>query len=696
MNGQLRIERLLTWLAGSLAAVVVLLSPTAYFLWSYQHLTGALESEVAINAAAITDFINLNPDLWSFQSERLEAVLHKRVQQNYAAVVVDGSGQRIVQLGSNLRQPLVSRRYPIYDFGVKVGTLDMAASLYGLLIETALVGLSGLVLGLIVFFPLRILPIRALRALTEALTDSENAYRQLVELSPDGIYINQDEKIVYINAAGARLFGAHSPTELLGTSFWDRLHPISHKLVRQRLREIEISKAAVALVEEAYVRLDGSVFPVDVGAAPFIYQGRPALQVVFHDLTERKRVEGALAHARDAAEDANRAKSRFLANMSHEIRTPMNGVLGMAQLLGRQANLTEQQRNYLEVLQDSGETLLRTIDQILDFSKIEAGKLVLAEVEFDLRQQVSDALRMLTPQAENKGLVLLWQIAADVPNQFYGDPDRLRQVLCNLVENAIKFTCHGEVQVSVSVARTDKAASRRGDVVHLSFRVRDTGIGIPETAHSYLFQPFMQADDSAARSYGGAGLGLVIARQIVEQMEGEIGYEKAPGGGTIFWFTVRLASLSDAPVPVAVGAQELSEREPLAGRVLLVEDNVVNALVAQAMLQSFGLEVSLAANGKEALEFWEKSRFDAVLMDCQMPEMDGFEATRRIREGEATTAQQTTVAPIPIIALTANAFPEDRARCLAAGMDDFVAKPFTHDDLYRTVRSWLVRSRQVG
>lgn len=694
MSGQLRIERLLTWLAGGLAVVVMLLMPAAYFFWSYQHLTGTLESEVVVTAAAITDFINLNPDLWRFQSERLEGVLHKRSGQGYAAFLVDETGRRIAQVASDLPQPLTTRQHPVYDFGSQAGTLYMALSLRGLLVETALVGLGGLVLGLIVFFPLRTLPIRSLRSLTEALTHSEKAYRQLVELSPDGIYINQDEKIVYINATGIRLFGAHTAADLLGTSFWDRLHPDSHDLVRQRLREIQATQTAVALVEENYVRLDGSVFPVDVAAAPFVYQGRPALQVVFHDLTERKRVEGALAYARDAAEAANRAKSRFLANMSHEIRTPMNGVLGMAQLLTRQANLTKQQRHYLEVLQESGETLLRIIDEILDFSKIESGKLVLAEVEFDLRQQVGDALRLLIPQSQHKGLILFWQVAANVPGRFYGDPDRLRQILCNLVDNAIKFTRHGEIQVNVSVAGIEKAASRRGDRVRLLFRVRDSGIGIPDTAHAYLFQPFMQADDSASRSYGGTGLGLIIAKQIVELMGGEIGYENVPGGGAIFWFTVRLAS---AFATAELGAVNQSgEREPLTGHVLLVEDNLVNALVAQAMLQSFGLEVSVAANGKEALAVWETRPFDAVLMDCQMPEMDGFEATRRIREREAATSNPSVMPPIPIIALTANAFAEDRAQCLAVGMDDFLAKPFSRDDLYQRLRSWLVRSRPVG
>ncbi len=685
MNGHSRLERLLTWLAGGLAILVTLAPPTAFFLWSYQHRSGALASEARITAAAVTEFINHSAGLWRFESERLEGVLRKYVDPRYGAVVSDQSGTRIVRLAPELIAPTLARAYPVYDFGVEVGKVEMFVSLNDLVVETALVALAGLAIGVIVFFPLRLVPVRALRQATGALEDSENAYRQLVELSPDAIYINCDEKIAYINAAGIRMFRADSPAALLDTSFWDRLHPDSHAIVRERLKQIHTLKTAAPLLEERYVRLDGTVFPVEVAAAPFMYQGKLALQVVAHDLTERKRVEEALRQARDAAEAANRAKSQFLANMSHEIRTPMNGVLGMAQLLAEQAGLTDQQRYYLDILQGSGETLLRIIDEILDFSKIEAGKLALSETGFDPRQRIADTLRMLAPQAQHKKLELTWQVAADVPARVRGDPGRLHQILANLVSNAVKFTEHGSVRVDV----VREAAGTTGDggtgSCRLRVTVRDTGIGISEAAGARLFQPFSQADDSTTRKYGGTGLGLVISKQLAKMMGGEIGFESTPGEGTTFWFTVTLAI---APEDARSLRVQPNEARPLAGRVLLAEDNPVNRLVAEEMLKSLGLEVNVAVNGREAVATCDRDRFDLVLMDCQMPELDGFEATALVRAREAAEPGHATHR-LPIIALTANALSGDRERCLAIGMDDYLSKPFTRDDLHKTLARWL-------
>lgn len=685
MNGQSRLEYLLTWLAGGLAAVVMLALPVAYFVSAYQHFSGELDGEVGVTATAVTDFINHNTELWKFDSERLQAVLRKYVNPSHGSAVIDASGEPVARLMPDLAAPVLTASWPIYDFGVEAGKLEITVSLRRLVVETAVIALGGAILGFIVFFPLRILPIRALRQATAALVDSENSYRQLVELSPDAIYINMDGKIAYINTAGLRLFGADSPDELVGRSFWERIHPDYYYMVWERWQNLVDNRAsAVPLMEERYLKLDGTVFPVEVAASPCIYQGRAAVQVVVHDLTERKRVETALAQARDAAETANRSKSRFLANMSHEIRTPMNGVLGMAQLLAEQTHLTDQQRHYLDVLKDSGETLLHLIDEILDFSKIEAGKFVFSETVFDLRQRVTDTLRMLVPQARRKHLELTWNVAADVPARVRGDPSRLHQVLANLANNAIKFTQHGSIRVNVTLderAIRDEAAMRV-----LYFAVRDTGVGIPEEARARLFQPFTQADDSTTRKYGGTGLGLVICKQIVEMMGGEIGYESVPDRGTTFWFTVCLAAVSDAVEPASLRPIETRE---LTGRVLLAEDNPVNALVAEEILKALGLEVKLAADGRDALRAWSEGRFDVVLMDCQMPEMDGFEATRQIRARELGDSDRGGAGPIPIIALTANAFSEDRERCLATGMNDYLSKPFSRDALYQTLRRWI-------
>jgi len=687
VSQRFRLEPLLAALAGSLAVVATLLPPAGFFLWSYRNLSGALESEAHIISVAVTEHINRNPDLWRLGVERLEGVLRKYADPRRGYAVIHRDGARLAELGPPvLAAPTLARADPIYDFGAEAGRLAVTASLRAVVVDTALVALAGLALGLAIFFPLRLIPLRALRRATLALVESERAYRQLVELSPDAIFINQNEKIVYINAAGVRVFGADSPAALLGTPFWDRIHPDFHEAVRQRRGLLLKHKAPVALLEERYLKLDGTVFPVEVAAAPFMYKGEPAVQVVVHDLTGRKRIEESLRQARDAAEAANRAKSRFLANMSHEIRTPMNGVLGMAQLLAEQTTLTDRQRHYLDLLKDSGETLLRIIDEILDFSKIEAGKFGFSEVDFDLRRRIADTLEMLAPLARRKSLELSWRVADDVPARFRGDPGRLHQVLANLASNAIKFTERGSVRVTVGLDWAGETDESVTEIRQLRFEVRDTGIGIGAEAGARLFQPFSQADDSTTRQYGGTGLGLVIAKQIVEMMGGQIAYDSVPGQGTTFWFTVRL--------PLAPDRTEATSLRPdparrLAGRVLLAEDNPVNALVAEEMLRSLGLDVASAANGREAVEAWAEGRFDAVLMDCQMPELDGFEATARIRAREAAEPNGSAPGRTPIIALTANAFSEDRDRCLAIGMDDFLAKPFALDDLRQLLERWI-------
>jgi hypothetical protein len=326
------------------------------------------------------------------------------------------------------------------------------------------------------------------------------------------------------------------------------------------------------------------------------------------------------------------------------------------------------------------------IDEILDFSKIEAGKFGFSEVDFDLRRRIADSLELLAPLARRKSLELSWRVADDVPARFRGDPGRLHQVLANLASNAIKFTERGSVRVTVGLDWEGETDERVTEIRRLRFEVRDTGIGIGPEAGARLFQPFSQADDSTTRQYGGTGLGLVIAKQIVEMMGGRIAYDSVPGQGTAFWFTVRL--------PLAPDRTEATSLRPdparrLAGRVLLAEDNPVNALVAEEMLRSLGLDVASATNGREAVEAWAEGRFDAVLMDCQMPELDGFGATARIRAREAAEPNGSAPGRTPIIALTANAFAEDRERCLAVGMDDFLAKPFSRDDLQELLERWI-------
>jgi PAS domain S-box-containing protein len=681
------IERLLKGLAGSLAVLVALAPPAVFFLLSYQNRSGALESETRVAAVAVTEFINHDPKLWRFELEQLEAVLRKYVNPQHGSEVADHSGTRIARLAPpDLAWPTLSHAYPIYDFGVKTGQVKVILSLRDLVLETALIALVGLAMGIAIYFPLRILPIRALRRATQALADSETAYRQLVELSPDAIYINQDEKIAYINSAGVRLFGAESAEALLGTPFWNRLHPDSHPVVRERLKQIHTLKTAVPFAQERYLRLDGAVLPVEVAAAPLMHHGKRALQVVVHDLSERKRAEEELHQAREVAEAANRAKSQFLATMSHEIRTPMNGVLGMAELL-MDAGLNPVQRRYAKTIHSSGQALLAVINDILDFSKIEAGRLELECIDFDPRDVVRAVEDLLAERAQYKGLELVCRVAPGAPTAVRGDPHRLRQVLVNLVGNAIKFTEHGAVTVEL------ERESDTGSAIVLRGTVRDTGIGIPPEVQANLFQAFTQADSSHARRFGGTGLGLAITRQLVELMGGTIQVDSTPGQGATFRFMVTLAHSdwvrsirSRTTVPsVSAASVSAAQREI---RILLAEDNPVNQQVALCMLETLGYRIDVVETGHHALRALNATPYDLVLMDCQMPDMDGFETTRQWRAQE----QATGGGRLPIIAITANAMEGDREACLASGMDDFLSKPFTRQALTTMLQRWTLNT----
>jgi signal transduction histidine kinase/CheY-like chemotaxis protein/HPt (histidine-containing phosphotransfer) domain-containing protein len=370
--------------------------------------------------------------------------------------------------------------------------------------------------------------------------------------------------------------------------------------------------------------------------------------------------------ARRRAEDATAAKGEFLANMSHEIRTPMNAILGMTQLLARTA-LTAEQRDMVTTASAATESLLALIDDILDFSKIEARRLDLEAVAFDLRETIADALRLMTPRAREKGLRLESHVGAGVPSVVVGDPGRLRQVLLNLVGNAIKFTERGEVVVGA-----EPMASPPGEV-RLHFTVQDTGIGVPAGKQWQIFGPFVQADGSTTRKYGGTGLGLTISAELVELMHGRIWIESQEGRGSTFHFSAAFAPADRAAAPPPAPPPATALR-PL--RILLAEDNAVNQKVVAGMLASGGHRVVVVGNGREAVDAVVRQPFDVVLMDLQMPVMSGLEATAAIRDAERGDGRR-----VPIVAMTAHAMTGDRERCLAAGMDGYVAKPIRIPDL---------------
>jgi two-component system, sensor histidine kinase and response regulator len=675
---------------------------------------------------------------------------------------------------------------------------------------------------------------RMAEQLSTTMTTLEQVSREnelILNTAGDGIFrIGTDGTLNFLNPAGADMIGC-PVDELVGKPAHASFHHSHADGTPYPSSECPIYRAASSgepsgFVEEVFWRRDGSCFPVEYVATPVVVDGRPSgAVVIFRDVARRKQAEEALAAARDEAIEASRLKSEFLATMSHEIRTPMNGVIGLTGLL-LDTELSVTQRQYAEGVRSAGEALLNIINDILDFSKIEAGKVDLEVIEYEVRQVVEETADLLAEAARTKGIELISYCYPDVPVVVRGDPGRLRQVLINLVGNAVKFTDQGEVVVR---GRLDGRADDRASI---RFEVIDTGIGIAPEVRDRLFDPFSQADASTTRRFGGTGLGLAVARQLVELMGGEVGVESELGKGSMFWFTLPLEVVEGAvarPEPAAHAlagvralvvddnatnrlilaeqmkawgmeavtaasagealdilldsagkadrerpqlgvldlhmpetdglelARRITEDQRLQGlpmillssgggldvgdyraagirmalnkpvrqsqlfdslmrvmgpqpdgggespaaaarratgktlgRVLVVEDNPINQTVAAGILAKLGYNSDVAANGIEALDALARREYDAVLMDCQMPEMDGYEATVELRRREAGARR------VPVIAMTAAAMEGDRDRALAAGMDDYVPKPVRADELQRALRQWVSRDGESG
>lgn len=509
------------------------------------------------------------------------------------------------------------------------------------------------------------------REIENILTRSENRLQAMLEISPIAVRVVRlsDAKIVFANEAFIRLVRS-SRKELMDfdpSQFYDDPQD-GFDIADQLQQGNPVINRMLALRDKKGEKIWtlGSLFNMD-------YEGEEANLGWFYDVTP-------IISAQRQAEDANRAKSDFLANMSHEIRTPMNAVIGLSHLC-LQTMLTDRQRDYVSKIHYSSRALLDIINDILDFSKIEAGRLELEKANFNLHTAMANIDSLVGHMAREKNLTFEISVAADIPKFLLGDATRLRQVLLNLASNAVKFTNAGSVNILAQLHRLDQ------NEIELKFTVTDTGIGLTEEQITHLFQPFTQADSSTSRKFGGTGLGLVICKRLVQMMGGNIWIESQPGQGSNFNFTATFG-IGHETTNAEENAMALraNAQQNLQGKhVLLVEDNPFNQQVAKELLENIGMHVTIAFNGQEALQELNRKAFDIVLMDVQMPVMDGYEATRHIRINPSLSSQC-------VIAMTANAMPEDRQRCLSAGMDDFLTKPIMPEQLYQTLAKWVTAS----
>ncbi len=542
--------------------------------------------------------------------------------------------------------------------------------------------------------------VTAAKAAEQALRDSESRLRQMLQSIPEVAVQGYSEEGItrYWNEASERLYG-YTAAEAIGRSLLELIIPPEMRAaVRDSMRQMLTTGQPIPTAELSLMRKDGSRADVLSSHALVRVPGQaPEMFCVDVDLSARKRAERELAQHRDhlealveertaalsvaklAAETANRAKSAFLANMSHEIRTPMNGILGMVHVLRREG-VTPQQARRLDTIHGAGRHLLSVINDILDISRIEAGKLVLEDAPVQIETMAENARAMLLERAQAKGLELKVEVSP-MPPGLSGDATRIQQALINYANNAIKFTDAGTVTLRMRCAEEDAA----GALLH--FEVQDSGIGIDAATQARLFVNFEQADNSTSRRYGGSGLGLAITRHLATLMGGSAGCDSSLGVGSRFWFTARLRkdvvpAAVPGPAPAVESAEQALRRSFSGCPVLLVEDEPINREVAQMLLEEAGLKVDTAEDGQSAVDLAARTDYALILMDMQLPQLDGLAATQRIR----ATGQR-----VPIVAMTANAFAEDRQRCLAAGMDDYLCKPYVAEDLFATILRWMGR-----
>jgi PAS domain S-box-containing protein len=515
---------------------------------------------------------------------------------------------------------------------------------------------------------------RRLLTQTRQIQIEKQKYHTLFETNSDAVVILDEAGFTDCNSATLTMFGMDSVEDFLRTPISRLGTPIQANgtpamdYAKQAIRKARVQGHAI--MDWQGRRQDGSVFLAEIAMHAMQLEGKPVIQAVMRDVSERRAAEAAKEAAREAALQMARAKSEFVANVSHEIRTPMHGILGMSGLLLK-TPLDGRQREYVTTLRGSAESLLTIINDILDFSKIEAGKMAVEHVAFSPVLLAQSVVSLFQARALEKDLPLKLTLPDAPPDALLGDPTRIRQILLNLVDNAIKFTHRGEVELCVTFEKVN-------DEIDCLFTVRDSGIGMSREAQAGLFQAFSQADSSTTRRYGGTGLGLAVSSQLAELMGGTLTVESVPGKGSCFMLSLMLA-----PTTLPLAKLSTESAIQLQGRILVAEDHPVNQKVLAHQLGEMGLQHTLAASGNQALALLESEDFDLVLMDWQMPEMDGLEATRRIRQ------LPTDARHIPIIALTANANAGFREACLEAGANDYLSKPYSEAALAALLAQWL-------
>ncbi|MDF2942964.1 MAG: multi-sensor hybrid histidine kinase [Herbinix sp.] len=539
-----------------------------------------------------------------------------------------------------------------------------------------------------------------LRSANIALRKSEEDMRLLLNSTTEGILgIDLEERFTFCNESCLRLLGYSHRDELMGTVLHHQIHYQKLDGTPIPLEECVFYRALcngeqASSVDEVLWKADGTYIPVEIYSFPQFRNGELIGAVItFIDITMRKIVQDELISAKEQAEAANVSKSQFLANMSHEIRTPMNGIIGFLQLL-EETELTNDQLDFIQTIKVSSETLMAIINDILDISKIDSGRLELEQIPFDIISTTKSAAFLFQAKALAKGLNLNMNISSDIPQYVVGDATKIKQIVSNLVSNAIKFTDNGSVAIDVSLAEETEQS------VRLSYTITDSGIGISEEELGRLFKAFSQADSSSTRKYGGTGLGLAISKKLVEMMDGQINVSSEKGKGSVFNFNIVLKKVTEAvnanfvnltvealntpvikpaiksPKPIAINASKDIQ-------ILLAEDNEVNIKFFIKLLQMKGLHCDLAFNGEDAVKACESTNYDIIFMDCQMPVMDGYEATMKIRLAEGTRRHTT------IVALTASAMESDKNRCLQAGMDEYITKPVKLQQLLETLQKYV-------